>query len=59
VELTDEQAQDVFAKVDVGIMHPRDVLLAEGLWSYRATMDRLRASPAVREALAETARRPW
>ena len=31
-QLSEEQAHDVFEKIEVGIMHPSDVLLAEGLW---------------------------
>lgn len=32
VQLSDEEARDVFEKIDVGIMHPSDVLRTEGLW---------------------------
>lgn len=31
-QLTEEQAHEIFEKIEVGIMHPSDVLLAEGLW---------------------------
>lgn len=31
-ELSDDQVREVFEKIEVGIMHPSDVLLEEGLW---------------------------
>ena len=32
IELSDDQVREVFEKIEVGIMHPSDVLLQEGLW---------------------------
>jgi energy-coupling factor transporter ATP-binding protein EcfA2 len=32
IELSEDQVREVFEKIEVGIMHPSDVLIQEGLW---------------------------